>query len=159
MVMHVELQATCSALGYHEGSQYIKEPDCLGEFIASLQSVHVWFMGYFVCRCVHVSVGVHACACACVCVCVCRCMCVRCVCACMCLCVGVCACMWSSPQPAHACVCVCVCVCVHVCVCVIVTSIVILHCRFQNFPMIRSLSQGKLAACATVIPTVIFTNL
>ena len=31
MVMHVELQATCSALGYQEGNQYIREPDCLGE--------------------------------------------------------------------------------------------------------------------------------
>ncbi|PVD36095.1 hypothetical protein C0Q70_03066 [Pomacea canaliculata] len=29
MVMHVELQATCSALGYLEGNKYIKEPDCL----------------------------------------------------------------------------------------------------------------------------------
>ncbi|XP_046584148.1 LOW QUALITY PROTEIN: protein timeless homolog [Haliotis rubra] len=29
MVMHVELQATCSALGYQEGDKYIKEPDCL----------------------------------------------------------------------------------------------------------------------------------
>ncbi|ESP02893.1 hypothetical protein LOTGIDRAFT_230391 [Lottia gigantea] len=29
MVMHVELQATCSALGYLEGKRYIKEPDCL----------------------------------------------------------------------------------------------------------------------------------
>ncbi|XP_050412859.1 protein timeless homolog [Patella vulgata] len=29
MVMHVELQATCSALGYLEGKKYIKEPDCL----------------------------------------------------------------------------------------------------------------------------------
>jgi len=28
--MHVELQATCSALGYQEGKQYVKEPDCLG---------------------------------------------------------------------------------------------------------------------------------
>nr|WDV40247.1 timeless 2 [Sinonovacula constricta] len=27
--MHVELQATCSALGYQEGSNYVKEPDCL----------------------------------------------------------------------------------------------------------------------------------
>ena len=30
MVMHVELQATCSSLGYIEGNKYIKEPDCLG---------------------------------------------------------------------------------------------------------------------------------
>ncbi|XP_071101341.1 protein timeless homolog [Haliotis cracherodii] len=29
MVMHVELQATCSALGYQEGDKYVKEPDCL----------------------------------------------------------------------------------------------------------------------------------
>ncbi|XP_041372172.1 protein timeless homolog [Gigantopelta aegis] len=29
MVMHVELQATCSALGYQEGDTYVKEPDCL----------------------------------------------------------------------------------------------------------------------------------
>ncbi|KAK6175117.1 hypothetical protein SNE40_013642 [Patella caerulea] len=29
MVMHVELQATCSSLGYLEGKKYIKEPDCL----------------------------------------------------------------------------------------------------------------------------------
>ncbi|KAL4229318.1 hypothetical protein ACF0H5_012360 [Mactra antiquata] len=29
MVMHVELQATCSALGYQEGKLYVKEPDCL----------------------------------------------------------------------------------------------------------------------------------
>ncbi|XP_053408285.1 protein timeless homolog isoform X2 [Mercenaria mercenaria] len=29
MVMHVELQATCSALGYQEGKSYVKEPDCL----------------------------------------------------------------------------------------------------------------------------------
>ena len=28
-MMHVELQATCSALGYQEGSKYLKEPDCL----------------------------------------------------------------------------------------------------------------------------------
>ncbi|XP_033732500.1 protein timeless homolog isoform X2 [Pecten maximus] len=27
--MHVELQATCSALGYLEGNRYVKEPDCL----------------------------------------------------------------------------------------------------------------------------------
>ncbi|GFN94793.1 protein timeless homolog [Plakobranchus ocellatus] len=27
--MEVELQATCSALGYLEGSEYVKEPDCL----------------------------------------------------------------------------------------------------------------------------------
>ena len=31
MVMHVELQATCSSLGYIEGQKYIKEPDCLGK--------------------------------------------------------------------------------------------------------------------------------
>ena len=30
--MLVELQATCSALGYQEGSQYVKEPDCLGMY-------------------------------------------------------------------------------------------------------------------------------
>lgn len=30
MVMLVELQATCSALGYQEGTKYVKEPDCLG---------------------------------------------------------------------------------------------------------------------------------
>lgn len=30
MVMLVELQATCSALGYQEGKKYVKEPDCLG---------------------------------------------------------------------------------------------------------------------------------
>ena len=35
--MHVELQATCSALGYQEGSTYVKEPDCLG--INSLSSI------------------------------------------------------------------------------------------------------------------------
>ncbi|XP_022340668.2 protein timeless homolog [Crassostrea virginica] len=29
MVMLVELQATCSALGYQEGTKYVKEPDCL----------------------------------------------------------------------------------------------------------------------------------
>lgn len=29
MVMLVELQATCSALGYQEGKKYVKEPDCL----------------------------------------------------------------------------------------------------------------------------------
>ncbi|KAL3836515.1 hypothetical protein ACJMK2_021941 [Sinanodonta woodiana] len=29
MVMHVELQATCSALGYQEGDKYVREPDCL----------------------------------------------------------------------------------------------------------------------------------
>ncbi|VDI77989.1 aubergine [Mytilus galloprovincialis] len=29
MVMHVELQATCSSLGYIEGNKYVKEPDCL----------------------------------------------------------------------------------------------------------------------------------
>ena len=29
--MDVELQATCSALGYLEGSEYVKEPDCLGK--------------------------------------------------------------------------------------------------------------------------------
>lgn len=28
-MMHVELQAICSALGYQEGSKYLKEPDCL----------------------------------------------------------------------------------------------------------------------------------
>ena len=33
MVMHVELQATCSALGYQEGDKYVKEPDCLGEYL------------------------------------------------------------------------------------------------------------------------------
>jgi hypothetical protein len=32
MVMLVELQATCSALGYQEGKKYVKEPDCLGNF-------------------------------------------------------------------------------------------------------------------------------
>ena len=30
-MMHVELQATCSALGYQEGNKYIREPDCLGK--------------------------------------------------------------------------------------------------------------------------------
>ncbi|XP_060554622.1 protein timeless homolog [Ruditapes philippinarum] len=29
MVMHVELQASCSALGYQEGKSYVKEPDCI----------------------------------------------------------------------------------------------------------------------------------
>ncbi|KAK3595063.1 hypothetical protein CHS0354_043159 [Potamilus streckersoni] len=29
MVMLVELQATCSALGYQEGDKYVREPDCL----------------------------------------------------------------------------------------------------------------------------------
>ncbi|XP_060068073.1 protein timeless homolog [Ylistrum balloti] len=28
-MMHVELQATCTALGYLEGNRYVKEPDCL----------------------------------------------------------------------------------------------------------------------------------
>ncbi|XP_021358144.1 protein timeless homolog [Mizuhopecten yessoensis] len=28
-MMHVELQATCSALGYLEGNRYVKEPECL----------------------------------------------------------------------------------------------------------------------------------
>lgn len=32
MVMLVELQATCSALGYQEGKKYVKEPDCLGKW-------------------------------------------------------------------------------------------------------------------------------
>ena len=31
MVMYVELQAMCSALDYQEGSQYIRDPDCLGK--------------------------------------------------------------------------------------------------------------------------------
>ena len=31
-MMHVELQATCAALGYYEGDVYHKEPDCLGEY-------------------------------------------------------------------------------------------------------------------------------
>ena len=30
-MMHAELQATCSALGYLEDGQYFKEPDCLGK--------------------------------------------------------------------------------------------------------------------------------
>ena len=29
-MMHAELQATCSALGYLDDGQYYKEPDCLG---------------------------------------------------------------------------------------------------------------------------------
>ncbi len=31
MQMHVELQATCAALGYEEDGKYYKEHDCLGE--------------------------------------------------------------------------------------------------------------------------------
>lgn len=40
--MLVELQATCSALGYQEGKKYVKEPDCLG-MIFNLKYVHMMY--------------------------------------------------------------------------------------------------------------------
>ena len=48
MVMLVELQATCSALGYQEGSQYVKEPDCLGMYII-YALIHYYVMNIHQC--------------------------------------------------------------------------------------------------------------
>jgi len=41
-MMHVELQATCAALGYYEGDVYHKEPDCLGKYRS------VWILYSFI---------------------------------------------------------------------------------------------------------------
>ncbi len=35
-MMHAELQATCSALGYLEDGKYYKEHDCLGMLLLRL---------------------------------------------------------------------------------------------------------------------------
>lgn len=48
MVMLVELQATCSALGYQEGKKYVKEPDCLGmifhlRYTVQLNYTETWY--------------------------------------------------------------------------------------------------------------------